>query len=50
MKVEELYGQVLHRSADLSGLSTYTTMLEQGQTETLVLAILAGSDEYFARP
>ena len=47
--IEELYGQVLHRPADASGLSTYTTMLQHGQTETLLLAILASSDEYFAR-
>jgi hypothetical protein len=38
-----------HRPADASGLNTYTTMLQQGQTEALVLAILAGSDEYFGR-
>jgi uncharacterized delta-60 repeat protein len=49
MKVEELYGQVLHRPADASGLNTYTAMLQQGQPETLLLAILASSDEYFAR-
>jgi uncharacterized delta-60 repeat protein len=47
--VEELYTQILHRPVDSSGLNTYTTMLQQGQPETLVLAILAGSDEYFNR-
>jgi uncharacterized delta-60 repeat protein len=49
MKIEELYGLVLHRPADASGLNTYTTMLQQCQPDTLVLAILASSGEYFAR-
>ena len=48
--VQDLYRQLLHRPADASGLSIYTNALQQGVTNEQLLAILAGSDEYFSRP
>ena len=37
-------------ATDPSGLTTYANALQQGVTNELLLAILAGSDEYFSRP
>jgi uncharacterized delta-60 repeat protein len=49
IEVQNLYLLVLHRAADASGLATYTNALQRGMPNETLLAILVGSDEYFAR-
>jgi uncharacterized delta-60 repeat protein len=49
-EVQLLYLTILHRPADTSGLSFFTSLLQQGVPNEAVLAALAGSSEYFARP
>src|SRR5262249_29781448 len=46
-QVEGLFEQLLHRSADPTGMQTYTAFLASGGTVEQVAAMLAGSQEYF---
>ena len=45
--VQALYTELLHRTADPTGLSAFTSMLAQGGTDEQVAAMLAGSPEYY---
>src|SRR5262249_33274041 len=49
LEVDSLYRQYLRRGADSAGLMTFTGALQSGVANELVLAVLAGSDEYLAR-
>ena len=48
-RVEDFYGTFLHRSADAGGFQYFWSGLEQGMSDELVIAALAGSEEYFDR-
>jgi glucose/arabinose dehydrogenase len=47
--VEQDYALFLHRAADAFGLSTFTTMLQQGTRDEIVSALILASDEYYTR-
>jgi hypothetical protein len=47
VEVQHVYAQFLHRGADLSGLSAWTTFLERGGSLQQFEAAVAGSPEYF---
>jgi uncharacterized delta-60 repeat protein len=47
--VRDLYGRLLGRAADEGGLNAFTDQLQQGVTDDVVLAELAGSAEYANR-
>jgi Domain of unknown function (DUF4214)/IPT/TIG domain len=49
LQVNALYQRDLQRPADPSGLSAFTTALQDGWRQEQVLAALVGSEEYFAR-
>jgi hypothetical protein len=46
--VEAMYEKYLLRSADPGGLAAFTTFLLQGGTPEQAVAIMVGSEEYFA--
>src|SRR5207302_3190517 len=46
--VTNWYEQYLHREPDVTGLDTFVTLLQNGNTETAVRAMLLGSAEYYA--
>ncbi len=48
-QVESWYQQYLHRSADLSGLQSWTTLLRQGASPQEVQANILGSEEYYQK-
>ena len=43
------FSQFLHRSADPAGLNGFTTALQQGVPNEVVIAAIVGSDEYFSQ-
>jgi hypothetical protein len=47
--VQDLYLQLLDRPVDPSGLATFTGLLAQGVRDEVVIAVIAGSAEYFNR-
>jgi streptogramin lyase len=49
-RVESLYSLLLDRAADAGGLAGFMTDLKLGVSDAQVLAIMAGSAEYFAKP
>jgi hypothetical protein len=46
---ESLYNQFLYRAADPGGLNATMAALQQGMPNELVIAIIAGSEEYLSR-
>jgi streptogramin lyase len=48
-EVQSDFNQFLHRSADPAGLNGFTTALQQGASNEVVIAAMVGSDEYFSQ-
>jgi uncharacterized delta-60 repeat protein len=48
-EVQSLYHRFLHRTADSSGLNTFLGAPQRGMASEQVIALLAGSEEYFSR-
>jgi Domain of unknown function (DUF4214) len=47
--VEGFYKQFLNRMADSHGLNLYVDLLQHGMTDEVVIDLIIGSNEYFAR-
>jgi hypothetical protein len=47
-EAEGMYQQYLHRAADPTGLQAFVNALQQGTTNEALIALMIGSDEYFA--
>jgi Domain of unknown function (DUF4214) len=47
--VRDLFGRLLGRAADESGLNAFTDQMQQGVADDVILAELAGSAEYANR-
>src|SRR5262249_53329174 len=49
LEVQNIYAQFLHRTPDAGGLDNFVRTLQGGTSNEQVMAIIIGSDEYFAR-
>jgi hypothetical protein len=49
LEVTGLYAQFLRRNPDIGGLNAFTSALQQAVSNDQILAVIVGSDEYFAR-
>jgi uncharacterized delta-60 repeat protein len=47
--VQEAYGLLLRRQPDPEGLNGFVSLLGHGERDELLIALIAGSDEYFQR-
>lgn len=47
--IQDLFHDFLHRTADPSGLATFSSALQRGATQDVLIAAIMGSEEYFAQ-